>query len=246
MSETEMPTGNPPAPAPVEPKINAWKKYVAELIGTFVLVFMGVGCAVFAGPYVLNVGVAFAFGLSLLVMVYAIGNISGCHINPAVTLSMLVVGKINVKDAVMYIIFQCIGGVLGAGAVYGIVLGNPAFFASGNFLAANGYGTGSPGNYSLAACFAAEVLFTFLFLLVIHGSLSDKVPKGFAGIPIGLSLVMIHLVSIPITNTSVNPARSLGPALFVQGQWLSQLWLFWVGPIVGAVLAGFLWKALKT
>jgi aquaporin Z len=179
-------------------------------------------------------------------MVYAIGSISGCHFNPAVTLSMLVVGKINVKDAVMYIIFQCVGGVLGAGAVYAIAEGNPAFVATGNFLGANGYGNGSPGNYSLASCFVAEVLLTFLFLLVIHGSLSEKIPKGFAGLPIGLSLVMIHLVSIPITNTSVNPARSLGPAIFVGGNALSQLWLFWVAPVVGAVLAGLLWRYLKT
>ena len=234
------------APIPEEPRSNALKKYVAELIGTFVLVFMGVGCAVFASQYVGAFGVSFAFGLSLLVMVYAIGGISGCHINPAVSLSMLVVGKISPKDALMYIISQCIGGVLGAAAVYEIALGNPTFVQIGNFLGANGYGNGSPGGYSLEACFLAEVLFTFLFLLVIHGSLSEKVPKGFAGLPIGLSLVMIHLVSIPITNTSVNPARSLGPALFVGTSALSQLWLFWVAPIIGAVLAGFLWKVLKT
>lgn len=246
MSTTEMPTESSPTPTPTEPKSNTAKKYVAELIGTFVLVFMGVGSAVFAAQYISVFGVAFAFGLSLLVMVYAIGNISGCHINPAVTLSMLVVDKISVKDAVMYIVFQCVGGVLGAGAVFGIAQGKPGFLTNGNFLGANGYGVASPDGYSLEACFAAEVLLTFLFLLVIHGSISDKVPKGFAGIPIGLSLVMIHLVSIPITNTSVNPARSLGPALFVQGLWLSQLWLFWVAPIIGAVLAGFVWKALKT
>lgn len=242
----ETPAEAPPAPVSEKLKNDAARKYLAELIGTFVLVFMGVGAAVFDSQYVGVVGVAFSFGLSLLVMVYAIGSISGCHINPAVTLSMLVVGKINVKDAVMYIIFQCVGGVLGAGAVYAIAKGNPAFVATGNFLGANGYDNGSPGNYSLASCFVAEVLLTFLFLLVIHGSLSEKVPKGFAGLPIGLSLVMIHLVSIPITNTSVNPARSLGPAIFVGGNALSQLWLFWVAPIIGAVLAGLLWRYLRT
>ncbi len=246
MSENEMPTESQSAVVAVEPQSYAVKKYVAELIGTFVLVFMGVGCAVFASQYVGLVGVSFAFGLSLLVMVYAIGSISGCHINPAVTCSMLVVGKINAKDAVFYIVFQVIGGILGAGAVYAIALGNPTFSTIGNFLGANGYDAGSPLSYSLASCFIAELLLTFLFLLVIHGSLSDRVPKGFAGLAIGLSLVMIHLVSIPITNTSVNPARSLGPALFVQGQWLSQVWLFWVAPIIGAVLAGLVWKALKT
>ena len=222
------------------------KKYLAELIGTFVLVFMGCGSAVFAGQYIGLVGISFAFGLSLLVMVYAIGGISGCHINPAVSISMLVAGKMKAKDAVMYIIFQCVGGVLGAAAVYSIAVGNPGYSLAVNGLGANGYAEGSPLEYSLASCFAAEVLLTFLFLLVIHGSLSERVPKGFAGLSIGLSLVLIHLVSIPITNTSVNPARSLGPAVFVGGNALVQLWLFWVAPIMGAVLAALLWKILDS
>ena len=225
------------------------KKYVAELLGTFVLVFMGVGSAVFAGSYIGAVGVAFAFGISLLVMVYAIGGISGCHINPAVSISMLVAGKMNAKDAVMYIIFQCVGGVFGAAAVYSIAVGNPNYSLATNGLGANGYENGSPLGFSLASCFAAEFLLTFLFILVIHGSLSGKVPKGFAGLPIGLSLVMIHLVSIPITNTSVNPARSLGPAIIMvlaNTNTLSQLWLFWVAPIIGAILAALVWKAIES
>jgi aquaporin Z len=246
MGETETAPENQTSSSVSEVKESAMKKYVAELIGTFVLVFMGAGSAVFAGGYIGFVGVSFAFGISLLVMVYAIGGISGCHINPAVSISMLVAGRMKAKDAVMYIVFQCIGAVLGAGAIYSIALGEPGFFATGNFLAANGYEASSPLGYSLASCFIAETLLTFLFLLVIHGSISEKAPKGFAGLSIGLSLVMIHLVSIPITNTSVNPARSLGPAVFVGGDALVQLWLFWVAPIVGGILAALVWNAIKS
>ncbi len=250
MGETERSSENQAVPVVAEVKESSLKKYLAELLGTFVLVFMGAGSAVFISSSYFNllgfVGVSFAFGLSLLVMVYAIGGISGCHINPAVSISMLVAGKMKAKDTVMYIIFQCIGGSLGAAAVYGIALGSPTFSASGNFLAANGYAEYSPLHYSLASCFIAETLLTFIFLMVIHGSTSEKVPKGFAGIPIGLSLVLIHLVSIPITNTSVNPARSLGPAIFVGEIALSQLWLFWVAPILGGILAAIVWKAIKS
>jgi aquaporin Z len=250
MGENETIPETQESPSVTEVKESAVKKYLAELLGTFVLVFMGVGSAVFISSnyfsYVGFVGVAFAFGLSLLVMVYAIGGISGCHINPAVSISMLVAGKMKAKDTLMYIIFQCIGGVLGAGVVYGIAMGRPEFVAQGNFLAANGYGDGSPLGYSLASCFIAETVLTFVFLMVIHGSTSEKVPKGFAGIPIGLSLVMIHIVSIPITNTSVNPARSLGPAIFVGQSALSQLWLFWVAPILGGILAALVWRAIKS
>ena len=249
MGEAEMTPEVQINPSVNDVKESAMVKYVAELLGTFVLVFMGVGSAVFAGSYIGAVGVSFAFGISLLVMVYAIGGISGCHINPAVSISMLVAGKMNAKDAVMYIIFQCVGGVFGAAAVYSIAVGNPNYSIAINGLGANGYENGSPLGFSLASCFAAEFLLTFLFLLVIHGSLSEKVPKGFAGLPIGLSLVMIHLVSIPITNTSVNPARSLGPAIMMSltnTNALSQLWLFWVAPIIGAILAALVWKALKT
>jgi aquaporin Z len=246
MGETETAPETQSSPVVTEVKESSMKKYLAELLGTFVLVFMGVGSAVFASNYIGFTGVSFAFGLSLLVMFYAIGSISGCHINPAVSVSMFVAGKMKAKDAVMYIVFQCIGGVLGAAAVYGIAIGNPFFSASGNFLAANGYGDASPMGYALASCFVAETLLTFLFIMVIHGSLSENAPKGFAGLAMGLSLVMIHLVSIPITNTSVNPARSLGPALFVGGNALSQLWLFWVAPIIGGVLAALVWNAIKS
>lgn len=213
------------------------KKYVAELIGTFVLVLMGCGSAVIAGKYVGFLGIAFAFGLSLLVMVYAIGSISGCHINPAVTISMLASGKIKVKDAVVYIVMQCIGAILGAAVLLSIAVGNPAYSLAVNGLGQNGYDAASPAGFNMVSAFIAEVVLTFIFLMVIHGSTSDKAPKGFAGIAIGLSLTLIHIVGIPIDGTSVNPARSLGPALLVGGAALSQLWLFWVAPIIGGLLA---------
>jgi aquaporin Z len=219
------------------------------LVGTFVLVFVGVGTAVFAGQYVNVVGISFAFGLSLLVMFYAIGGISGCHVNPAVSISMLVVGKMKAKDAALYIVSQCAGGVLGAAAVYSIALGYSGYSLADVGLGANGYAEGSPlgaSGFSLASAFAAEVLLTFLLVLVVHGSTSEKAPKGFGGIAIGFTLVMIHLVSIPITNTSVNPARSLGPAIIVGGNALFQLWLFWAAPILGAIIAAFLWKSLES
>ena len=201
---------------------------------------MGCGSAVLAGSYIGNVGIAFAFGLAVLAMVYAIGSISGCHINPAVTVSMLAAGKIKVKDAAAYIGAQCVGAIIGAGALLVVASGNPAYS-----LAANGLGQNQFSTFSMASAFAAEVGLTFIFLLVILGSTSISAPKGFAGISIGLSLVLIHLVGIPITGTSVNPARSLGPALFVGGAALNQLWLFWVAPIVGGVLAALVWKLLK-
>jgi aquaporin Z len=222
----------------------AVKKYIAELIGTFVLVLMGCGSAVLASPYIGFVGISFAFGLSVLAMVYAIGGISGCHINPAVSISMLAAGKISAKDAVIYIAAQCVGAIIGAGALYGIAIGNPAYSLAYG-LGQNGYGEASPGGFSMVSAFIAEVLLTFIFLLVIHGSTSEKVPKGFAGIPIGLSLVLIHLVGIPVTGTSVNPARSLGPAIIVQGVALNQLWLFWVAPIIGGLLAAVVWSYIE-
>ena len=221
-------------------EINPLKKYLAEMIGTFVLVLMGCGSAVLAGSFIGNVGIAFAFGLAVLAMVYAIGSISGCHINPAVTVSMLAAGKIRVKAAVAYIVVQCLGGTLGAGLLFLIALGNPAYS-----LAINGLGQNQFTAYSMISAFSVEVVLTFIFLLVIFGSTSDSAPKGFAGVSIGLSLVLIHLVGIPITGTSVNPARSLGPALFVGGTALSQLWLFWVAPLVGGLLAAAVWKILK-
>jgi aquaporin Z len=221
------------------------KKYVAELIGTFVLVFVGCGSAVLSGTSADYVGVAFAFGLSVLAMVYAIGSISGCHINPAISISMLAAGKMKAKDTIAYIIMQCIGAVIAATLLYAVALGKPGYSLSLNGLGQNGYDTASPGGFSMVSGFAAEVILTFVFLLAIFGSTSDRAPKGFAGISIGLSLVLIHLVGIPVTGTSVNPARSLGPAVVVGGTALSQLWLFWVAPIIGGLLAALVWRLFK-
>ena len=221
------------------------KKYVAELVGTFVLVFIGCGSATLAGKYIGFVGISFAFGLSVLVMVYAIGGISGCHINPAISISFFASGKMKLKDTVIYVIVQCIGAVIAAAVIYSVAVGNPAYSLAVNGLGQNGYGVASPGGFSMTSGFIAEVVLTFIFLLVIYGSTSEKAPKGFAGVAIGLSLVMIHLVGIPIDGTSVNPARSLGPAVIVGGMALSQLWLFWVAPIIGGLLAAGLWRLLN-
>ena len=234
-----------PSETPIETEEKPAKKYAAEFLGTFVLVFMGCGSIVLAGSYVGAIGISFAFGLAFLAMVYAIGSISGCHINPAVTLSMFVAGKITSKNAVVYIIAQCVGAIFAAAALYSIALGKPGYDLALNGLGQNGYDEASPAQFTLTSAFVAEVLLTFIFILVIHGSTSEKVPKGFAGIPIGLSLVLIHLVGIPITGTSVNPARSLGPAIIVGGTALSQLWLFWVAPLIGGFLAAVVWNALK-
>jgi aquaporin Z len=227
-------------PPPATPQISPMKKYVAELIGTMVLVLMGCGSAVIAGYYIQNVGVAFAFGLAVLAMVYAIGSVSGCHINPAISISMLIAGKVSVKDTIFYVVFQCVGAVIGAGILYAIVSGNPGYSLTDVGLGANTYST-----YSLASVLIAEIVLTFIFVLVVHGSTHERVPKGFAGLSIGLTLVMIHLVAIPIDGTSVNPARSLGPALFVGGTALTQLWVFWVAPIIGGILAAVVWKLFK-
>ena len=224
----------------VAPEINATKKYLAELIGTMVLVLMGCGSAVIASFYIGNVGIAFAFGLAVLGMVYAIGSISGCHINPAISISMLVAGKLSVKDTAFYVVFQCVGAIIGAGILYAIAIGNPLYSLATSGLGANMYTT-----YSLASALIAEIVLTFIFVLVVHGSTSERAPKGFAGLSIGLTLVLIHLVAIPIDGTSVNPARSLGPALFVGGTALSQLWLFIVAPIIGGILAAIVWKTFK-
>lgn len=217
------------------------RKYLAELIGTMVLVLMGCGSAVFAGtaqPFaaVGTLGVAFAFGLSVVAMVYTIGKISGCHINPAITLGMLVANKISGKDAGMYILFQIIGAIIGSGILY--VLAKD----SGSTTTL----TGANGYTNLIPAFVAETVFTFIFLLVVFGSTSKGAPSGFAGLAIGLALVLIHIVCIPITGTSVNPARSIGPAIFQGGEALSQLWLFIVAPFLGAVIAAFTWKAIDT
>jgi aquaporin Z len=222
------------------------KKYLVEFIGTFVLVFMGCGSAVLAGKYIGFVGISFAFGLSVLVMVYAIGGISGCHINPAISISMLASGKMKLEDTVIYVIVQCMGAVIAAMVLYAVALGNPGYSLAINGLGQNGYDAASPGGFSMISGFIAEVILTFIFLLVIHGSTSEKAPKGFAGISIGLSLVLIHLVGIPVTGTSVNPARSLGPAVVVGGTALSQLWLFWVAPIVGGLIAALVWRLIES
>jgi aquaporin Z len=222
--------------------MNGARKYVAELIGTFALVLFGCGSAVIAGQHIGYLGISFAFGLSVLIMVYAIGNISGCHINPAVSISMLVARKINVKDTVIYVIMQCVGAIIAAGVLLAIAKGLAGYSLAQNGLGQNGYGAKSPSGYSLGACFFAEAVLTGIFLFVILGSTSKRAPAGFAGIPIGITLALIHLVGIPITGTSVNPARSLGPALFVRGAAISQLWLFWVAPILGGIIAAIIWR----
>lgn len=224
--------------------MNTQKKYAAELIGTFTLVFIGCGSAVIAGTQIGFLGISIAFGLSVLAMVYAIGPISGCHINPAITISMLVAGKISVKDTIGYVVSQCIGATIAASILYFIASGQSSYSLAINGLGQNGFDTHSPMNYSMVAGFAAEVVLTFIFLLVIFGATSQKANSKFAGLAIGLALVMIHLVGIPITGTSVNPARSLGPALVVGGVALSQVWLFWVAPIIGGVLAALSYKVV--
>lgn len=223
------------------------KRAVAELLGTFWLVFGGCGAAVLAAKFpevgIGLVGVALAFGLTVVTMAYAVGYITGGHFNPAITIGLFVGGRCKAADVIPYIVAQLIGAVLAAWLLATIAAGNGTdAIASG--LAANGFGEHSPGHYSQGTAFITEVLMTFFFLLVIFGTTSEGAPVGFAPLAIGLTLTLIHLVSIPITNTSVNPARSTGPALLVGGWAISQLWLFWVAPILGAVLAGGLWKWL--
>jgi aquaporin Z len=233
-------------PASVPTQIKPIARYTAELIGTMVLVLMGCGSAVIAGYNIGFLGISFAFGIAVLAMVYAIGGISGCHINPAITISMLVVRKISVKDAALYIVFQCIGAIIGAGILYSIATGIPSYSLQSSIgLGQNGYGIASPAGYNLMSALIAEIVLTFIFVLVVHGSTHERVPKGFAGLSIGMSLVLIHLVGIPITGTSVNPARSLGPAVFVGGIALEQLWLFIVAPIIGGIIAALVWKLYK-
>jgi aquaporin Z len=230
--------------ASVPCEVKPTKRYLAELIGTMVLVLAGCGSAVIAGSNIGYEGIAFTFGIAVLAMVYAIGGISGCHINPAISISMLVAKKLSVRDTAFYVVFQCIGAIIGAGILYAILLGTPTGLAITN-LGQNGYGTASLGGYSLVSALIAEIVFTFIFVLVVHGSTHERVPKGFAGISIGLTLVLVHLVTIPIDGTSVNPARSLGPAVFMGLGALSQLWLFWVAPIIGGILAAVVWRIFK-
>lgn len=221
------------------------KKYVAELLGTMILVLAGCGSAVLAGSRIGYYGIAFAFGLSLLALVYVIGHISGCHVNPAVSISMLAAGKMRPRTTALYIVAQCAGAVIGAAALYLIAVGNPAYSLETNGLGQNGYDAASPMGFTMISAFVAEFLLTFVFILVIHGATNERAPKGFAGIAIGLSLVLVHLVGIPVTGTSVNPARSLGPALFVGGTAITQLWLFWVAPILGGLVAAAVWRILE-
>jgi aquaporin Z len=221
------------------------KRLAAELIGTFWLVLGGCGSAVLAAAIpslgIGFAGVSLAFGLTVLTMAYAIGHVSGCHLNPAVSIGLWVGGRFPAADLIPYILAQVLGALLGAGILYLIASGHAGFDLAGGF-ASNGYAEHSPGGYSLVACLATEVVMSFGFLFVILGSTHGSAPKGFAPIAIGLCLTLIHLISIPITNTSVNPARSTGPALFVGGWALSQLWLFWVAPIAGAALAGMVYR----
>lgn len=218
------------------------RKYLAEFIGTFALVLVGCGSAVIAGSYIGFMGIAFAFGLTVLAMCYAVGPISGCHINPAISVGMLVAGRQKPRDTVFYVIFQCVGAIAAAAVLAVIAGGKEGYTVAAGGLGQNGYGVHSPAGYSMAAAFIAELVLTMLFLLVIFGSTSKAAPAGFAGLAIGLSLVLIHLVGIPITGTSVNPARSLGPALLVGGDALGQLWLFIVAPLAGAILAAVIWR----
>ncbi len=222
------------------------KKYTAELVGTFVLVFGGVGSAVFAGPEIGYLGVSLAFGLSLLAMVYTIGPISGCHINPAVTFGLLVSKKIGAKDAVAYMIAQVIGAVIASALILFVASNAPSTTSPvAGGLGANGYGEHSPELYSMGAAMLVEIVLTMFLVLTVLGSTDLKAPVGFAGIAIGLVLTLIHLVGIPITNTSVNPARSIGPAIFVRGWALQQLWLFIVAPLAGATLAAVVYDAMR-
>ena len=235
---------------------------IAEFFGTFWLVFGGCGSAVLAAAYTADavklsgdivfplgiglVGVSLAFGLTVLTMATAIGHISGAHLNPAVSFGLFVAKRFRGgADLLGYIVAQVLGGIVASGLLYLIASGKPGFTLSGsNPLAANGFGTHSPGGYSLLACFVIEVVLTFFFLMIILGATDRRAPQGIAPIAIGLALTLIHLISIPVTNTSVNPARSLGPALFAGGGLLGQVWLFWVAPILGAVIAGLVYSAL--
>lgn len=237
------------------------KRCIAECIGTFWLVLGGCGSAVLAASFTAPgatigddvlfplglgfVGVAIAFGLTVLTMAYAIGHISGCHLNPAVSFGLWACKRFPAGELLPYIVAQVLGATLGAGIVYLIASGQPDFVLGGtNPLATNGYGVHSPGGYSLVSCFITEVVMTFMFLLIILGATDRRAPAALAPTAIGLALTLIHLISIPVTNTSVNPARSLGPALFAGAELFGQVWLFWVAPIIGAVIAGFLYLSV--
>ncbi len=223
---------------------------IAEFIGTFWLVLGGCGSAVLAAAFpgvgIGLLGVSFAFGLTVLTMAFAIGHISGCHLNPAVSLGLVVGGRFKSSELLPYVLAQVAGAVIAAAVLYFIASGQAGFDLAASGLASNGYADHSPGKYSAAAGFVTEVVMTFMFLIIILGATDDRAPKGFAPIAIGLGLTLIHLISIPVTNTSVNPARSTGPALIVGGWALQQLWLFWIAPLIGAALAGVAYRWLGT
>jgi aquaporin Z len=224
------------------------KKVAAEFIGTFWLVFGGCGSAVLAAAFpdlgIGFLGVALAFGLTVLTMAFAIGHISGCHLNPAVSVGLMVGKRFPARELPAYVIAQVLGG-MAAGAVLFVIASGKAGFTLGGF-ASNGYAEHSPGGYSLLACFVAEAVLTCMFLMIILGATDRRAPQGFAPIAIGLALTLIHLIGIPVTNTSVNPARSTGPAIFVGGWALQQLWLFWIAPILGAAIAGLVYPAISS
>jgi aquaporin Z len=222
------------------------KRSMAEFLGTFWLVFGGCGAAVLDAAFpALGIGftgVAFAFGLTVLTMAYAIGHISGCHLNPAVSIGLAAGKRFPVSELPAYIVAQVLGACAGAAVLYVIASGKPGFTVGG--FASNGYAAHSPGEYSMVACLVAEIVLTFMFLMIIHGATDRRAPQGFAPIAIGLGLTLIHLIGIPVTNLSVNPARSTGPALFAGGWALEQLWLFWVAPIIGAAIAGIVYSTV--
>jgi aquaporin Z len=230
-------------------------KLIAEFFGTFWLVFGGCGSAVLAAMFLTTgdnpvqlgigfVGVSLAFGLTVMTMAYAIGHISGCHLNPAVTVGLVVAGRHPKSEMIPYFVAQVIGGIAGAAVLYLIASGKEGFTTEGGF-ASNGFGEHSPGGYSMVAALVAEIVLTFFFLLIILGATDKRAPAGFAPIAIGLGLTLIHLIGIPVTNLSVNPARSTGPAIFVGGWAISQLWLFWVAPIIGAAMAGIVYPLIS-
>ena len=235
--------------------MNLKNKLIAEFFGTFWLVFGGCGSAVLAAMFLTTgdnpvqlgigfVGVSLAFGLTVMTMAYAIGHISGCHLNPAVTVGLVVAGRHPKSEMIPYFVAQVIGGIAGAAVLYLIASGKEGFSTAGGF-ASNGFGAHSPGGYSMVAALVAEIVLTFFFLLIILGATDKRAPAGFAPIAIGLGLTLIHLIGIPVTNLSVNPARSTGPAIFVGGWAIAQLWVFWVAPIIGAALAGIVYPLIS-
>lgn len=230
-------------------------KLIAEFFGTFWLVFGGCGSAVLAAMFLTTgdnpvqlgigfVGVSLAFGLTVMTMAFAIGHISGCHLNPAVTVGLVVAGRHPKSEMIPYFVAQVVGGIAGAAVLYLIASGKEGFSTTGGF-ASNGFGVHSPGGYSMAAALVAEIVLTFFFLLIILGATDKRAPAGFAPIAIGLGLTLIHLIGIPVTNLSVNPARSTGPAIFAGGAFISQLWLFWLAPIIGATFAGIVYPLIS-